>query len=95
VLADRERGQRRAQALRQRRARREAMERHVRHLRPDQGAEPAAVLDAVLQLLVEGAVDELRLHLVVEPHEGERLRHDEDDQHRRDRHRDAHAHAAG
>jgi hypothetical protein len=53
------------------------------------------VLDAVVQLLVERAGDELLLHLLVELHQGERLRNDEDDQHRRHRQRDAEAHAAG
>jgi len=51
------------------------------------------MLDAVVQLLLECAVDELLLHLLVEPHQGERLRHDEHDQHGRDRHRDADPHA--
>ncbi|OPZ05657.1 MAG: hypothetical protein BWZ09_00944 [Alphaproteobacteria bacterium ADurb.BinA305] len=93
VIAHRESGQRGAQPLRWQRTRREAVERHVRSLRPDQGTEAAAMLDAVVQLLLECAVDELLLHLLVEPHQGERLRHDEHDQHGRDRHRDADAHA--
>jgi hypothetical protein len=52
------------------------------------------VLDAVVQLLVERAVDELLFHLLVEHHQGKRLRDDEDEQHCRDRYRDAHAQAA-
>jgi hypothetical protein len=94
MVADGQFGQRGGKACGQRCAGRQSVQAHVGGLRLHQGAELAAVLDAVVQLLVEDGLDELLFHVLEQRHEGHRLRKDQAEQHHRDRDGDTCPHPA-